>query len=217
MMTERSGQRKKVTAAALLATVSLLALLADMPRAMAEDCTAAAAPPEDLATPSMLYDTLRSRTNVQLLAIGFLRKPVDEECAWIYEVKVLTASGSVVELDLDAAGLDLVGARGPENDRDAAALVKDFGGDITLLTTGTNRNGSGPRASGGTASSSGKGSGSDDSGGDDGGEGGNSGSGSGNSGSGGGDGGDGGGDSDSGGEGGGDGGGGEGGEGGGDD
>jgi hypothetical protein len=197
MTTERSRRRRKVTAAALLATVSLLALLVDMPSAVAEDCTAAAAPPDDLATPSMLYDTLRSRTNVQLLAIGFLRKPVDEECAWIYEVKVLTASGSVVELDLAADDLDLVGARGPENDRDAAAVVKDFGGDVALLNTDAKKN---DRGAGGAASS-GKGSGSDD-----GGEGGNSGSGSsgggsGNSGSGGGDGGDGGGGGEGGGDG----------------
>lgn len=154
----------------------------------------------------MLYETLRARTNAQLLSIGFLRKPVERSCAWIYEVKVLTAAGSVVELDFDAHELDLVGARGPDNDRDAAALVKNFGGDTTLLTTGANRD-----AAPGTTSNRGKGSAG--SGGDDdgevagegggeggegeGGEGGNSGSGGGeggeggNSGSGGGEGGEG--------------------------
>jgi hypothetical protein len=207
-------------AAALLATASLIALLTDMPKAAAEDCAGAAAPPANIATPSMLSDTLRAHTTAELLAIGFLRKPVEEECAWIYEVKVLTASGSVVELDFDADGLGLIGARGPDNDRDAAALVKGFGGDAAVLTTGANKSGSNSKSSG-TAASSGKGSGGDNSGGDDGGEGGSSGSGSGSSGSGGsgsggggsgdsgtggGDGGDGGGDHD-GGEGGGDGGG----------
>jgi len=170
-------------AAGLLATASLIALLADIPVAAAEDCAGAAAPPADIATPSMLNDTLRAHTNAQLLAIGFLRKPVEDECAWIYEVKVLTASGSVVELDFAADGLDLVGARGPDNDRDAAALVKGFGGSAAVLTSGA-------KDSGGTsdaASNGGKGSGGgDDGGGDgDGSEGGNSGSGSGGSGSGG--------------------------------
>jgi hypothetical protein len=106
--------------------------------------------------------------------MNFLRKPVEEECAWIYEVKVLTASGSVVELDFKADGLDLVGARGPEDDRDAAALVERFGGDAALLDPGVKKNGAGSGGSG-NASSSGKGSGGSGSG--EGGEGGNSGSG----------------------------------------
>jgi hypothetical protein len=218
MTSAQSKRRKQVKTAALLATVSAAALLMGMGRAVAEDCTAHAAPPADLATPSMLYDTLRAHTNAQLLAIGFLRKPVEDACAWIYEVKVLTASGSVVELDFDANRLDLVGARGPDNDHDAAALVENFGGSAAVFNSGSKDRDSGARA-GGTASSSGKGGGGggDDHGGDDGGEGGNSGSGGG---SGGGEGGDGGGDG--GGEGGGDGGGeggdgGDGGEGGGDD
>ena len=204
-------------AAALLATASVVALLAAMPTAAASDCAGATGvPPADVATPTMLYETLRTRTNAQLLAIGFQRKPVARECAWIYEVKMLTASGSVVELDFAATSLDLVGARGPDNDRDAAALVRGFGGDAAFLRAG-------PRARGpdsGTSSGNGTGggSGSDDDGDSNsgsGGEGGNSGSGSANSGSGssgsgggdsggdsGGEGGEGGGDSDGGGEGG---------------
>jgi hypothetical protein len=137
----------------------------------------------------MLYEALSTRTNAQLLAIGFMRKPVERACAWVYEVKMLTASGSVVELDFNADGLDLVGARGPDNDRGAADLIRTLGGDAAVLTTGATKDDSGGRGSG-SASSSGKGSGSsgggdgDHGGGDDGGEGGNSGSGGGNSGSG---------------------------------
>lgn len=175
MMRMRSDRSGRATAAGLLATASLVALLAGMPQAAAEDCAGHAAPPADLATPSMLYETLRARTNAQLLAIGFLRRPVEQACAWIYEVKVLTASGSVVELDFDAAGLDLVGARGPDNDRDAAALVKSFGGDSAVLTIGKTKDGSGGKSASG-ASNSGKGersgNGGDDHGGDGGGEGG---------------------------------------------
>lgn len=209
MMSARSHSRGKVKAAALLATASLIALLAGMPQAAAEECGGPAAPPSDLATPSMLYETLSSRTNAELLAIGFMRKPVERTCTWVYEVKMLTASGSVVELDFNADGLGLVGARGPDNDRDAADLVKTLGGDTAVLTTGAAKDDSGGRGSG-SASSSGKGSGSsgsggdddhgggDDGGGDDGGEGGNSGTGGGDDGGGGdggGEGGDGGGDS----------------------
>jgi hypothetical protein len=190
MKTARSDRQRKVTVPALLATASLIALLAGMPQAAAEDCAAQAAPPANLATPSMVYETLSARTNAQLLAMGFTRKPVEQSCAWIYEVRLMTASGSVVELDFNADGLELIGARGPQDDRDAAALVKTLGGDAAILTTAREESrGKGSPASSGQGSS-GHGSGSDDGGegGDDGGEGGeggNSGSGSDHSGEGG--------------------------------
>lgn len=179
----RSYDRKKGMMAALLATASVIALLAGTLEAAAQDCAGQATPPADLATPSMLYEALSTRTKAQLLAIGFLRKPVAQDCAWIYEVRMLTASGSVVELDFNAAGLDLIGARGPENDRDAADLVKTLGGDATVLTVGTKEEsrGKGSNAVGSGKGSSGGGHGGDD-GGEGGGEGGNSGSGSDNSG-----------------------------------
>lgn len=180
-MKEQSGQRGRVTTTALLATASLIALLCAMPGAAAGDCLkAGAAPPAGIATPTALFDTLRARTSAQLLAMNFLRKPVADACAWIYEVKVLTASGSVVELDFNADGLDLVGARGPENDRDAAALVARFGGNAAFLDPSVKKGSAGSGGSG-NASNSGKGGGS---GGGEGGEGG-SGSGGGGSGSGG--------------------------------
>jgi hypothetical protein len=188
MSSARSEPSRKVTAAALLATASLIALLCGMPGAAANDCAGVnAAPPANAATPSMLYDSLRARTSAQLLAMEFLRKPVANECAWIYQVKVVTASGSVVELDFDATGLDLVGARGPENDRDADALVKRLGGDAAFLTSGASKT---SKAGGsGTASNNGKGSSGGSGGGNaegEGGEGGNSGSDSGGGGEGGG-------------------------------
>lgn len=197
MTRARPDHRRKVTVPALLATASLIALLAGMPEAAAEDCSAQAQPPANLATPSMVYETLSARTNAQLLAMAFLRKPVEQACAWIYEVRLMTASGSVVELDFNADGLGLVGARGPENDRDAADLVKTLGGDASVLTVGTKEEarGKGSNAAAGSGKGSGQGSGGGDDGGDggdDGGEGGNSGSGSDNDNSGSGEGGDGG-------------------------
>jgi hypothetical protein len=191
MTRARPDHRRKVTVPALLATASLIALLAGMPEAAAEDCSAQAPPPANLATPSMVYETLNARTNTQLLAMAFLRKPVEQACAWIYEVRLMTASGSVVELDFNADGLGLVGARGPQDDRDAADLVKTLGGDAAVLTVGTKEEsrGKGSNAAAGSGKGSGQGSGGDDGGeggddGSEGGEGGNSGSGSGNSGSG---------------------------------
>jgi uncharacterized membrane protein YgcG len=181
----RSNTRKLPRSAALLATASLLALLAGAPEAAAQDCAGQAAPPANLATPSMLYETLSTRTNAQLLAIGFLRKTVAQDCAWIYEVRMLTASGSVVELDFDAAGLDLIGARGPEDDHAAADLVRTLGGDAAVLNAGAARVGSRGKDGEGAGSDEGSGQGSGGSGGHgrddagDGGEGGNSGSGGG--------------------------------------
>jgi hypothetical protein len=141
---------------------------------------------------------LRDRTDAQLLAIGFAQQPA-ADCAWVYEVKMLTTSGSVVELDFAAKGLDLIGARGPDNDKEVARLVRGLGGNAGAIVTGGAKGG-GEGASGGEAGGGGSGSGSGSSGddggggqGSEGGEGGNSGSGSGNSGSGGGEGGEGGG------------------------
>ncbi|MBA4099441.1 MAG: hypothetical protein C0484_22055 [Rhodospirillum sp.] len=189
MTRARPDHRRKVTVPALLATASLIALLAGMPEAAAEDCSVQAPPPANLATPSMVYETLSARTNAQLLAMAFMRKPVEQACAWIYEVRLMTASGSVVELDFNADGLGLVGARGPQDDRDAADLVRTLGGDAAVLTVGTKEEtrGKGSNTATGSGKGSGQGSGSDDGGdgGDDGGEGGEGGnSGSGSSGSG---------------------------------
>ena len=147
MTRTRSDHNGKVRAAALLMGASLAALLADMHGVSAAECAPTGAPPANIASPSTLYDTLRTHTNAELLAIGFRRKPMATECAWVYEVKVLTASGSVVELDFEATRLDLVGARGPDHDRDAAALVESFGGDAGVLASGENdRRGSASRA-----------------------------------------------------------------------
>lgn len=171
-------RRRMPRAAALLAGASIVALLAQAPAASAEDCPAEP-PPADVASPASLYEQLRARTNAQLLSIGFRNKPVTDACTWIYEVRVLTASGSVVELDFAAASLDLIGARGPRNDSDAAALVRGLGADSTVLVTGPDT--PTPRASSGPGSATDDG----DDGGDDGsGEGGSGGDSSGEGGSG---------------------------------
>ena len=181
-MTRVRPKHRDQATAALLATVSAIALLCEPSGAAAADCAPAGAPPAGIASPTMLYDVLRARTGAQLLAIDFLQRAVEEECAWVYEVKVLTASGSVVELDFNADGLGLIGARGPQDDREATALVERFGGNPRVLDTGA-REDRASSASSNAASNSGKGSGGDGGSGE-GGEGGSSGSGSGGSGSG---------------------------------
>ena len=150
----------------------------------ASDCGSES--PAGLASPSQLYEKLRAVTNVQLLTVGLFSRQVADECAWTYEVKVLTASGSVVELEFGAGDLTLVGARGPKNDRDAAALVRSLpgGADLPIISSarsgrpgsatsstgseGNDRGGS-SAGGGGEGGSAGGSAGGDDGGGQDGG------------------------------------------------
>jgi hypothetical protein len=124
-----------VRSASLLATVSLLAFGCNCTALAADDCGNKS--PAWLASPSQLFEKLRAVTNVQLLTVDLLSRQVADECAWTYEVKVLTASGSVVELEFGAGDLALVGARGPKNDRDAAALVRSLpgGADLPIISS----------------------------------------------------------------------------------
>ncbi|HEV8259706.1 MAG TPA: hypothetical protein VGQ19_02985 [Burkholderiales bacterium] len=162
--------------ASLLATVSLLALGCDGTATAASDC--ASGPPAQLASPSQLYEKLRAGTNAQLLTIGLLSRTVADTCTWTYEVKVLTASGSIVELEFGAADLNLVGARGPKNDRDTATLVHSFPGGANLpITTSvkSEKSGTSSHANDGGAGGGGRGGSSGGSGSDAGGNGGGSG------------------------------------------
>ena len=119
----------------LLATVSLLSLGWSCTAIAVADCGNVS--PTLLASPSQLYEKLRTVTNIQLLTIDLLSRQVADKCTWTYEVKVLTASGSVVELEFGARDLALVGARGPKNDRDATALVHSFpgGADLPIISS----------------------------------------------------------------------------------
>ena len=216
----RSARRLALALFSLLATSALTPILS-MRQAQAEECAATIAPPSDISTPAKLYDRLRSSTDADLLAIDFDNRVIASTCTWVYQVKVLTTAGAVVELDFTAKDLDLVGARGPQNDSGARDLLKSLGADPALLkdggesddqgrpSTATNKGQEGESSNSGSGSSGSSDSegGSSDSGGSGNsgsGGGGSGGSGSGGSGSGGG------------GSGGGDSGGGEGGEGGGD-
>lgn len=199
-----------------LAVAVMLCALGFAGAARAEDCGFSTMP-GDAAGTSALFNRLASNVAAEPLALSIEPRGQGGSCRWVYEVKVLTESGSVAYLDFDLVDLDLTQVTGPQDDPGLARLIAGLGGLPPV--DGTSRDPDGPAepsssSGSGSSSSSSSDSGSDDDGGDDGGEGGddggNSGSGGGgNSGSGGG--GDGGGGE------GGEGGGGEGGEGGGDD
>jgi hypothetical protein len=130
----RSVRRLALVLFSLLATSALTPILPAR-QARAEEC-AAAALPSDVAPPAALYTRLRNSTDADLLAINFDRRVVAKTCAWIYQVKVLTTAGAVVELEFAAKDLNLVGARGPQNDREARDLLKSLGADPALLKEG---------------------------------------------------------------------------------
>ncbi len=180
--------------------------------ARAGDC--AGGTPGGAAGTAALYGELASSVSAEPLAVAIAQRTIGGTCTWVYEVRVLTVSGSVAVLDFDLVDLDLKRVIGPQSDPEIA----------TLRARLSDRDGGGEAEPDAAESDSG-----DDNGNDDGndnsgdsGDGGDGGDGGGEGGEGGGDsGGSGGGNSGSGGEGGGDGGGsdggGEGGEGGGDD
>ena len=201
-------------ALAALVCVAGIAAPWEMRTARADECAATAGPTGAAGT-SALYGELAATVSAEPLSVDITAQSIGGSCVWVYEVKVLTVSGSVALLDFDLVDLDLRRVQGPSEDPDVAKLMSRLGGagrsgeplgDDGADSAATDGAGSGGDDSGGD-DSGGEGSGSGDSGGGD--SGGDSGSGD----SGGSEGGDGGGDS--GGEGGSDGGGDGGGEGGG--
>nr|WP_298681877.1 hypothetical protein [uncultured Dongia sp.] len=186
--------------------------------ARAGDCAAGASPAGAAGT-SALYGELASTVSAEPLSVDITARAIGGTCTWVYEVKILTPSGSVAFLDFDLVDLDLRRVDGSPSDPDIARLMDRLsGGDEGGAQPGSDESGTGEPGSddsGGDNSGSGEsGSGGDSSGsGSDGDSGGDSGGGD----SGGSEGGEGGGSGGGGSGGGGSGGGGEGGEGGSDD
>jgi hypothetical protein len=200
--------------------------------ALAADCSAGAGPsgagtsgagaaPSGAAGTSALYGELASSVNAEPLSVDITAKAIGGTCTWVYEVKVLTVSGTVALLDFDLVDLDLKQVEGSMDDPEVAKLMdrlKD-GNDIANGTPGNSQsagdgsndgNSSGNGSEGGSGGSGSGGGDGSDSGGSEGGSDGGGSEGGGDGGS------DGGSDGGHSGDGGGDGGG-EGGEGGGDD
>lgn len=200
---------------ARLALTAIMCLAgAAMRPAWAGECStggAASGAPSGAAGTSALYGELASNVAAEPLSVDIAALAISGSCTWVYEVKVLTPTGSVAILDFDLVNLDLKRVRGPAEDPEVARLMERVNGeggepaaDDPNETAGSGGDGSG--ADGGAGSSGGEGgsgdSGSSDGGGsggnggsgDSGGEGGDGGEGGGSGGGGGGEGGEGGGD-----------------------
>ncbi|MBK8159324.1 MAG: hypothetical protein IPK59_11375 [Rhodospirillaceae bacterium] len=167
--------RHRLALAALVCVTGMTAP-GGMRAAWAGECAAAAGPAGAAGT-SALYGELAATVSAEPLSVDITAQAIGGSCVWVYEVKVLTVSGSVALLDFDLVDLDLKRVQGPAEDPDIAKLMTRLDGagqsgdpidDDSADSVATDSSGS-------------SGSGGDDSGGDDsGGEG----SGSGNSGSG---------------------------------
>ncbi len=98
----RTTARRRLRLLSSILATGVLAPILLPSLALAESCTAAAAPSGAIASPAKLYDQIRGSTDAELLAIEFNQRVVAKTCAWVYEVKVLTTAGAVVELDFAA-------------------------------------------------------------------------------------------------------------------
>lgn len=100
--------------------------------ARAGDCAGAA--PGGAAGTAALYGELASSVSAEPLAVAIAQRTSGGTCTWVYEVRVLTVSGSVAVLDFDLVDLDLKSVVGPQSDPDVAMLRarladKDEGGE----------------------------------------------------------------------------------------
>lgn len=176
-----------------LAVAVMLCALGFASGAKAQDCSFSTMP-ADAAGTSALFNRLASNMAAEPLALSIAPRGQGGTCRWVYEVKVLTESGSVAYLDFDLVDLSLTRIDGPLDDPAIARLVTGLGG--LPPADGSRRDPDGPATPTGSTGSgdagddgSGDDDGGDDGGGDsgegggEGGEGG-SGSGGGNSGSG---------------------------------
>jgi len=89
--------------------------------ARAADCQGGVTP-SDAAGTAALYDQLAKNVGAEPLALTIANRPLNGVCAWVYEVKVLTASGSVAVLDFDLVNLDLIRVDGPAGDPEIVRL-----------------------------------------------------------------------------------------------
>ncbi|MBL8710097.1 MAG: hypothetical protein JNL25_12950 [Rhodospirillaceae bacterium] len=102
--------------------------------ARAADCQGGATP-SDAAGTAALYDRLAKNISVEPLALAIANRPLNGVCAWVYQVKVLTASGSVAVLDFDLVSLNLMRVDGPANDPEIVRLS----GHLDVVTIDRNR------------------------------------------------------------------------------
>lgn len=192
------SSRPRLALAALICAAGIAAPFS-VRTARASDCGPASGPSGAAGT-SALYGELARSVSAEPLSVDITARSIGGSCAWVYEVKVLTAAGSVALLDFDLVDLSLRHVDGPVNDPDIAKLYDRLGqadraandaaangdaaGDDVAGDDSSGESGSGKPDSGSDDDNSSGGEGGQDSGGSEGGSGsGNSGSGSSGSGS----------------------------------
>lgn len=194
------SRRPYLAVAALCCAAGLTALPVLRP-AWAQECAAGANPP-DAAGTSALYGELAESVSAEPLSVDITARAIGGSCTWVYEVKVLTAKGSVALLDFDLVDLGLRHVEGAADDPEIAKLYERLNsrdkagnadedhpagtGDDDGPDSGGNGDSGGGDDSGGSEGGSSGGGGSGSGGSDGGSEGGSGGDGSGSGGSGGG-------------------------------
>ena len=165
------SRRPHLAMATLFCAAGLMAPSVLRP-AWAQDCAGGPSPAGAAGT-SALYGELADSVSAEPLSVDITARTIGGSCTWVYEVKVLTATGSVALLDFDLVDLGLRRIEGAVDDPEIAKLYERLNSRDKAESMDRNRagNGSGPDVDG----SGDDGGGSDDSGGS---EGGSSGSGS---------------------------------------
>jgi len=94
-----------------------------------------------LASPSDLFQQIRGKTDAQVLNIGMVQQTSQDSCVWVYDVRLLTKTGAVIEVDFAAADLAVLGAEGPDGDTSTATLLRAFGVNAAGIGSSTSTHG----------------------------------------------------------------------------
>lgn len=89
--------------------------------AWAQECSAGPSPAGAAGT-SALYGELADSVSAEPLSVDITARAIGGSCTWVYEVKVLTATGSVALLDFDLVDLGLRRVEGAIDDPEIAKL-----------------------------------------------------------------------------------------------
>ena len=99
---------------ARLAAAAALALAGLLPGAAgAADRTGAAPELGAIVPMERVVESARARQPGQILAVELEREPEERQGNWVYEVKILTAAGTVVKLVYDAHTAELLAEKAP--------------------------------------------------------------------------------------------------------
>jgi uncharacterized membrane protein YkoI len=103
-----SSAKVRLAAAAAVALAGLLPAAAT-----AADRTGAAPELGAIVPMERVVESARARQPGQLLAVELEREPSEGHGDWVYEVKILTAAGTVVKLVYDAHTAELLAEKAP--------------------------------------------------------------------------------------------------------